>query len=168
MTVHRLLLAGLGLAAILVVWSAAAGEPVPQDRDVIGIGAAKGTKVAAIRVGTFDRQQILMAFYQSTAFDKKMKGWQAEAKKAEAAGDEAKVKEIEDKGKALQELAHKQLAGEAPITEILDHLKKDMPKVAKLAGVQMIVEKPIFSDGTVELVDITKQMAACLGPAKKG
>jgi|GEM_PF-2462172 len=168
MTAHKLLFAGLGLVAVLVIWSVASAQPAAEPQDKIGIGTAKGTKVAKIRVGTFERQGLLVAYYGSTHFDKIMKGWKAELDKAKKAGDEAKAKEIEERGAATQELAHKQLAGEAPLTNILEHLEDDMPKIAQLAGVQMIVETPLFSDGSVELVDITKQMAKCFKAKKKG
>lgn len=168
MTAHKLLLAGLGLVAILVIWSVASAQPAAEPQDTIGIGGAKGTKIAKIRVGTFERKDLLIAFYRSTHFDKIMKEWTAELEQAKKDGDEAKAKEIEARGAATQEVAHKQLAGEAPLTNVLEQLKDDMPKIAKMAGVQMIVEKPLFSDGSVELVDITKQMTKCFAPTKKG
>ncbi len=165
MTAHKLLFAGLGLVAILVIWSVASGHPAAEPQDTIGIGATKGVK---IRVGTFERKNLLVAFYGSTHFDKTMKEWRVELAQARKDGDEAKIKEIEAKGAAAQEVAHKQLAGEAPLTNILESLKGDMAKIAKMAGVQMIVEKPLFTDGSVELVDITKQMTKCFTPMKKG
>lgn len=110
---------------------------------------------AKVRVGTFKRTELLVAFYRSAAWDKELRNMMAERDAAKARGDMEKVKEIEAKGRKSQEHAHKQLAGQASLDNILAHLKDALPAVAKEAGVEVIVEKPLFATERAQLVDVT-------------
>lgn len=103
------------------------------------------------RVGTFDRVKVLPAFYRSEIWAKRMKSIKGEAE-----------------GASLQDRAHKQLTGEMPIGEVLLPLEKEWEAIAKEAGVSLIVEKPIYRDGTVELIDLSEKIAMKFPPAKKG
>jgi hypothetical protein len=58
-------------------------------------------------------------------------------------------------GGAQQEIAHRQLAGEASITNILDALQPAWPEIARKAQVQMIVPELTFAHKTIETVDVT-------------
>lgn len=165
MSANKLVLALLGLAGILIVWSVASAHPVIEPHD--GATVAAGKK-ATMRVGTFARSVLLEAYYCSAHFELVMIKRRAEQAQAQKDGDEAKAKEVEERIAALQETAHKQLTGEAPITNVLECLADALPVIARETGVQVIVEKPLFCDGSVELVDITKQMVKALGPTSKG
>ena len=75
---------------------------------------------------------------------------------------EGKVKELEAKGAQAQELAHLQLAGKAPLDNIMAHLEKGLPGVAKEAKVPVIVEKPLYQAEGTELVDVTALLTKLL------
>jgi hypothetical protein len=119
-----------------------------------------------LRVGTFQRTEVLVAFYHSEFWHHELQGMMAEAKKAKADGDQKKVADLEAKGAALQAEAHRQLTGKAPLTNLLDHLKKEFAAVAKEGGVTLIVEEPLFRDPSIEVVDITPLLVKRLPPVK--
>ncbi len=58
-------------------------------------------------------------------------------------------------GGSAQELAVKQLAGEASIANILETLRPAFPEVAAKAHVVVIVTGLAYTDGAVERVDVT-------------
>lgn len=129
--------------------------------------AAPGATTANVtRVGTFCTSDLVVAYYRSEAFDKRLQTLSAERDKAQAAGDEKKVAELESQGAAMQERAHKQLVGEAPITDILQHLAPSVPEVAKEAGVPVIAGQVIYRDPSVRPVDVTELLVKKLKPAR--
>lgn len=108
-----------------------------------------------LRVGTFQKQAVVVAFYRSPVWAETMKGKLAERDAAKKANDNAKVQELETWGAGHQELAHHQLAGEAPITNIMEALAPAFPEIARRAGVNLIAPDLAFADPTVQKVDIT-------------
>ncbi|MGA3020029.1 MAG: hypothetical protein ABSF62_23160, partial [Bryobacteraceae bacterium] len=74
---------------------------------------------------------------------------------AKKANDTGKVRDLEAWGSTHQELAHRQLAGEAPITDILEALAPGLPEIARRAGVKLIAPDLAFADPSVQTVDIT-------------
>ena len=120
-----------------------------------------------VRIGTFQRAKLLVAFYQSDSWDKHLREMMVQRDAAKAAGDEEKAKKIESEGAASQEAAHKQLAGEANLDNIFAHLQPVLSEIAKKANVQLIVEKPLFNDSTVEVVDVTDLLTEQFPPRQK-
>lgn len=112
-------------------------------------------KGAMTRVGTFQRKDVLVSFYGSAIWAQELQTLRKEQEQAKSQNDSKKVAEIESRGSALQETAHRQLAGEATLTNVLAHLESTLATVAKEARVQIIVEQPIFRDNSIELVDVT-------------
>lgn len=117
---------------------------------------------ATLRVGTFDSQSLVVGYYRSELHEKNLKAMRDEQAKAKAAGDKEKAQEIEYQGSASQDLAHKQLTGEARIDNILEALKERLPEVAKAANVDLIVEKPAYASERVEQVDVTDAIVAAM------
>jgi len=107
------------------------------------------------RIGTFDQQSLVVAYYRSPQWAEIMNAKLAERDAAKKANDAAKLKELETWGQSHQDLAHHQLAGEAPITNILEALKVAWPDIAKRAGVSLIDPNPIYADPSVQKVDLT-------------
>jgi hypothetical protein len=103
-----------------------------------------------VRVGTFHKASIVVAFYRSPLWAETLKAEMA------AANDTKKVQELDAWGNADQETAHQQLAGEAPITNILEALAPGFPEIAKKARVTMIVADSPYADRSVEKVDVTE------------
>src|ERR1039457_2215554 len=90
-----------------------------------------------VRVGTFHKAPIVVAFYRSPLWAETLKAKMAEMAAAKEANDTKKVQELDAWGNAPQETAHQQLAGEAPITNILEALAPAWPEIAKKARVAM-------------------------------
>jgi hypothetical protein len=109
-----------------------------------------------VRVGTFHKASIVVAFYRSPLWAETLKAKMAEMAAAKAANDTKKVQELDVWGNAHQETAHQQLAGEAPITNILEALAPGFPEIAKKARVTMIVADSPYADRSVEKVDVTE------------
>jgi hypothetical protein len=109
----------------------------------------------AIRVGTFHKPSVAVAFYGSPLWADAIKAKHSEMEAAKKANDAAKVRDLEAWGGAHQELAHRQLTGEAPITNILEALSPGLPEIARRAGVKLIAPDLAFGDSTVQAVDIT-------------
>ncbi len=119
------------------------------------------------RIGVFKRTDLLIAFYKSAAWDQHLKDLMKQRDQAREKGDKKKVKQIEQQGAKLQQIAHQQLAGQAPLSNIFEQIEKKFPEVCKESGVCAIIEKPIYSTKDVELVDITERLVKLLPPAKK-
>jgi len=108
-----------------------------------------------IRVGTFHKPSVVVAFYGSPLWADTLKAKHAELAAAKKANDTQKMQELESWGGASQELAHRQLAGEAPITNILEALAPQLPELARKARVVLIAPDLPYADRTVQAVDIT-------------
>jgi hypothetical protein len=111
-------------------------------------------------VGTFDRTAIVIAFYRSPLWAEIMKAKMQEQQRAKEANDIAKVQELNAWGGAQQELAHKQVMGEAPITNIVEALQPSFAEVERTAKVSQVVPSPYL--GKAESVDVTNALLDCL------
>jgi hypothetical protein len=108
-----------------------------------------------IRAGVFDKQSVVVAFYRSPQWAEVTKAKVAELDAAKRANDTAKVQALEAWGTAHQELSHRQLAGEAPIGNIMEALAPGLPEIARRAGVKLIAPDLPFADPAVQTVDVT-------------
>lgn len=135
--------------------------------------AALGTPAVAgapaLRVGTFRRTEVLVAYYRSAAWNKMLADKRAERDKAEAAADHDTARKLEAWGRLAQERAHRQLTGQAPLTDngLLDQLAKALPQVAAQAKVHLIVERPLYHDDAVQTVDVTDLLTRHLPPPQR-
>lgn len=154
----------LGMTGVFVT-ACAAGALVMFGGAPAGAGQDVARKPALFRIGTFQRADVMVAYHRSKQHDDVMKELIRKRDEARAAGDEARVKELEAQGAAMQERAHRQLAGEAPITNILAHLKEAWPAIAREAGVDAIVEATLFASENVETVDVTSLVVKQFPPA---
>ena len=121
----------------------------------IAAAGALATPAQNLRVGTFHQPSIVVAYYRSPQWAAVLNSKLAEREQAKKANDAKKVEELETWGKAHQEMSHRQLAGEAPITNILEALQPAFPEIAKSVHVAAIAADLPYVDGTVEKVDIT-------------
>jgi hypothetical protein len=108
-----------------------------------------------IRVGTVNKLGLVVAYYRSPTWAATLSAKRAELAQAKAANDTKKAQELEAWGGAQQDLADRQLAGEAPITNILQALAPAFPEIAAKAHVSIIVADLPFTDKSVETVDVT-------------
>jgi hypothetical protein len=114
--------------------------------------------MAGVKVGTFHRGNLVMAFYRSAYWEGKMSGLMEQRSKASTSGDLATVEKIEADIRAMQQMAEKQLKGREPIANILEQLRPQWPDIAKEAGVQLIIEDQLYLAPNTPLVDITTQV----------
>ena len=115
-----------------------------------------------IRAGVFDKQSVVVAFYRSPQWADLIKVKAAELDAAKKANDTARGQELQGWGGAQQELAHHQLAGEAPIANIMEVLAPGLPEIARRAGVNLIASDLAFADSAVQTVDVTEFLLAYL------
>jgi hypothetical protein len=108
-------------------------------------------------VGTFDSRAVAIAYASSDIHRRAMAPLLDEHKKAKAAGDTKKAKELESKGQTRQERLHYQGFGTAPVDDLLEAVKDKLPAIAQKAGVGLIVSKwdVVYQTPGVEIVDVT-------------
>ena len=109
----------------------------------------------ATAVGTFDRQAIVVAYYRSPQWAAMLEQKQAQLRLAKQSNDSDLVRELSAWGEQSQELAHKQLTGEAPISNVLDALRPAFQEIQRSMGLRDIVLCP---DAKAQTVDLTAQL----------
>ncbi len=105
-------------------------------------------------IGTFDRSSVVLAFYRSPLWEAILNDRRFELSAVKAANDTARAKELEKYGGESQDRAMQQLAGKAPIDNILAVLRpefKDLTARLKLAG----IEEASAADPKAASVDVT-------------
>ena len=122
-------------------------------------------KDTRIRIGTYDNRAITIAWFASrfNPTEEKRRAYE----KAKAAGDQAKVKELETWGPQFQRQLQFQTFGRAPVEDLLEPVKEQLTKLArdkKLAAVTMSCE---FTGEQVELVDVTDDLVKLFDPDEK-
>jgi hypothetical protein len=108
------------------------------------------------RIGTFDRSSIVVAYYRSPQWAEILNAKLADLKQAKAANDTKRVQELERWGSGHQDTAHRQLAGEAPIDNILEALKPAFSEIERKAQVSSVVSSDSHVDSKAVTVDVTE------------
>ncbi len=108
-----------------------------------------------VRVGTFDKAGIAVAYYRSPLWAEVLKSQRAALQAAKLANDTLKIKQLEEWGAKQQKIAHQQLTGEAPITNILEALAPAFPEIAQRAQVAIVAPDLAYADKSVQTVDVT-------------
>ena len=122
---------------------------------------------AKLTVGVFSRAVIVQVFYRSEVWKTKMQAMVEEQNKAVTTGDATKADQIDRELNAMQARAQKQLTGDAPLKNIYDLLQPEWPAIAREAGVDMIVEMPLYQATGARVVDVTPFIVKRF-PVKKG
>ena len=128
---------------------------------------AKSGPEAKLTVGVFSRSVVVQVFYRSEVWKARMQAMVEEQNKAVADGDATKADQIDRELNAMQARAQKQLTGDAPLKNIYDLLQPEWPAIAKEAGVDMIVEMPLYQATGVRVVDVTPFIVKRF-PVKRG
>src|SRR5208283_5593226 len=108
-----------------------------------------------VKVGTFNKPAIVVAYYRSQLWTDTLQEKRDEMKAAKAANDTAKIEQLTKWGGPQQEIAHKQLSGEAPLSNILEALTPAFPSIAQKAQVSVVATDLLFTGPNVEKVDVT-------------
>lgn len=115
-------------------------------------------------VGIYNSRAVALAWGRSKAHNDVITQLYAEAQKAKATGDSAKLKELRKQGSSMQDKLHRQVFGDAPIDDILSTALKDaLPAIMKKAGVTQIAAKTP-NNSTVKTVDITEALVDYFNP----
>lgn len=119
--------------------------------------AQSQSSAPTIRVGIYDSRAIAVAYARSEMFRQWYAKLSAERDQAKAAGDENRVKQIEAQGAAQQERFHQQAFSTASVADLVDKISREIPAIAREAGVVLIVSKweVMYHDPSVEYVDVT-------------
>jgi hypothetical protein len=130
-------------------------------------GAAADERVAAdkTRVGAYDTRSIAVAFANSRFNPVREK--MADYEKAKAAGDDAKVKELQAWGEQYQRLLHFQGFGRVPVSDLLEPVKDKVAKLAEEKQLAIIVMSCDYVSEQVEVVDITEDLVKLYDPTEK-
>lgn len=119
------------------------------------------------KVGTFNSRAVALAFYNSELWAGVLKAKHAERASAKQTGNSERALALEKWGGEQQDLAHKQVFGSAPITNILEFLSPGFPKIAKAAGVPLVAGDVYYAESSVDRVDVTNHILDWLQASKK-
>ena len=131
----------------------------------IGLAADDAPKGKKIRIGTYDSRAIAIA-YAHSAFNPVKEKWAA-YQKAKAAGDRAKMKELEAWGEQHQRQLHFQGFGRVPVDDLLAPVKDQVAKLLRERQLAAITMNCDFTSGAVELVDVTDDLVKLYDPSQK-
>ena len=120
---------------------------------------ALASNPGAERVGVFHSPSVVVAYYRSELWLRQVRQRREALEEAKRAGDRRKAAELDRWGRDAQKLAHRQLAGKAPIDNIWQELQPFLPEVAARAGASRVVLEP--PPGT-EAVDVTEHLLDAL------
>jgi len=109
------------------------------------------------KIGIFDKQAIVIAYYRSPQWAAVLKEKQTELEQAKRDNNQAQVQQLNAWGEQSQALAHSQPAGEATINNIMDALQPAFLEIERSAGVTGFVPCPCPSL-TAPAVDVTPQL----------
>ena len=122
-------------------------------------------KNAKVRIGTYDSRGVAMAYAQSkfNPVGEKMAAY----KKAKAAGDKAKMLELEAWGEQHQRQLHFQGFGRVPVDDLLLPVKDQVAELARARGLAAITMHCDFVGKDIELVDVTEDLAKLYNASDK-
>jgi len=124
----------------------------------------KSTKV---RIGTYDNRAIAIAYVASQFQMDLMAEKKAAHQKAKAAGDQAKVKELEAWGGQFQRQLHFQGFGRAPVDDLLEKVKGQLANLARDKQLAAITMSCDFTAEDIELIDVTDDLVKLYNPSEK-
>jgi hypothetical protein len=120
---------------------------------------------AALRIGTYDNRAIGIAFAASqfNPVAAKMK----EYHEAKAAGNTARVKELDAWGQQVQRELHRQGFARVPVGDLLEPVKVQLPALATRLGVQAIAFDCNYTSPCTQSVDVTLELVKLYEPSEQ-
>lgn len=122
------------------------------------------------KVGVYDSRAVAFAHFWSQPVRLERDALVAEAKAAKAAGDTARLRELEQRLTAAQTRSHLQVFSTAPADEAMAALKDQLAALQRAAGVVRVVSK--WDDAALQgvpesaRVDVTDRLVEALRPDK--
>ncbi len=153
------------IAGVVLATLFAAGSRAPEGEEKTA-PAAQPQGGRSVRLGVFESRAIAVAYVPSR-FSTEVKRLMEEYKKAEASGDTKRMEELKKEGARQQDRLHRQGFGNAPVGDLLEHIKGSFPDVCKAAGVDAIVTGVVYRGPGVETVDVTDLLVKPFEPSAK-
>jgi hypothetical protein len=131
-----------------------------------GAGAPCATSRPAGRLGVYETRAIAVAWARSK-YNTRINELTADYKRAEAADDRARMRELKRQANIMQGRLHQQAFGRAPVDDLLIPISDRIPAICDEAGVERLV--PIWSFEALwrPTVDVTDQLVAEYQPSVK-
>ena len=131
--------------------------------------ADEPTKTGAttrLRVGVFDSRAVACAHFGRFIRDGGLERLYKEHNKAKAAGNTQRAEELAAEGVALQKQLHMRVFGSAPIDDILEKIKRDIPLIARDMGVDIVIGKwdIVYQTPSAQYLDITGRLVDLFEP----
>ena len=154
------------LLNFLVLLAATVGTMLPAPAARAATAPAPAATTAKVRLGTYDSRAVALVWGRSPEFHDRIRKLREAFAAAQAAGDTARMRELDRDGMWTQVRLHQRVYSTAGAGDLLASVRDKLPTVARQAGVVAIVSKweVPYSDDTVELVDVTKAVTALFAP----
>lgn len=139
---------------------------------VVAWGAGRETPAAApaagkVCIGTYDARAVAVAYAHSPAWNDIVKAKMAEMDAAKAAGDQAKIRQLQAWGENHQTLNHLAAFAGVPLDSAIAHVKPKLADLARQQSLSAIVHQTDWVSADVEVVDVTDQVVALYGPNER-
>ena len=118
-----------------------------------------------LRIGTYDNRAIAVAFVRWS--QNPMVARRAEHEAAKRAGDQARVKALEEHGQREQRKAHRQGFARVPVDDLLAQVRPGVARVAEARGLDAIAWFCDHAGPGVELVDVTDDLVELFDPSEE-
>jgi hypothetical protein len=121
---------------------------------------------ASIKIGTYDSRIVTFAWSRSDYFKQRLIKINQQSDSATKAHDTARIKELSVEAMSYQHLLHLTVFSNGSIGFVMAIVKDKLPGLAKRTGVSVILSKweLNFSDPSIEIVDLTSQVAQLFQP----
>jgi hypothetical protein len=135
---------------------------------MIPAGAFAQKKSTVIKIGTYDSRTVTFAWSRTDNLKKQMMKIRQQSDSAEKAHDSARIKEVSVGAISFQHLLHQMVFSTGSVASFMSVIKDKLPELAKTEGVSVIVSKYElnYSDPSIQVVDLTKQVAALFQPTE--
>ncbi|MGF1448071.1 MAG: hypothetical protein ACFB20_01490 [Opitutales bacterium] len=138
---------------------------------LLALGASHAPLTAdeppAVRIGTYDNRIVALAYYRSAQHSAEIDERMNAYRQAEAAGNTAKVAELEAWFEQSQALAHRQTFARYPVHDLLLPVADQLPQVLVDQQVVAIVWQCHGQADNVEVVDVSLALAQLYEPNEK-
>lgn len=122
-------------------------------------------------IGLYDSRAIAVAYAGSAFHEAKLTKLRAEYDAAKAAGDDARIAELEADAKAGQSEMHRQGFGTASVDDILAQIKEELLRIQSEAGVVALVSKwdeaALAKHPNAAQVDVTMALVDAFHPSDR-
>lgn len=131
--------------------------------------SAQGPETTGPVIGTFDSRCVAAAYYRSEEFLADIAEQKAEYEAVLQVGDTERADELGELGPEQQQLAHEQVFSAGGIDEIIWMIWSELPGVAEVAGVDLIVSTwdIIYRDESMQFVDVTDLLVMFFDPSEE-